>query len=165
MNAVRAGMNEFAARATVFAQRLLQQFNSTSSFFAALQGAGAGIAFEAAQTVILEIDPPPRVQEDHQRALRSLDEAVRLDREVGRSIGEQDIVLSAVSNIRLGQEARPTGIDVVPAVCAVLVPAAWPRASVACRMRFPAASTAPGGTRSCVSSPRGASRTGSFRDS
>ena len=113
-------MGEFARRAQVFGQRLSQQFNSTASFFDALLGAGAGMAFEAAQTVIEKVDPPPGYEEDHQRVLRSLDEAVRLDREVGRSIDEQDIVLFAVSNIGLARNGGLTALDVAPSVCAGL---------------------------------------------
>ena len=120
VNALRAGMGEFGRRVQVFAQRLNQQFNSTASFFDALQGAGAGTAFEAAQTVIEQIDAPPGYEDDHQRVLRYLDEAVRLDREVGRSIEERDIVLFAVSNIGLGRNGGLTALDVAPSVCAVL---------------------------------------------
>ena len=83
-------------------------------------GAGAGTAFEAAQTVIEQIDAPPGYEDDHQRVLRYLDEAVRLDREVGRSIEERDIVLFAVSNIGLGRNGGLTALDVAPSVCAVL---------------------------------------------
>ena len=120
VNALRAGMNEFGRRATVFAQRLRQQFANTAAFFDALEGAGAGTAFEAAQTAIVQIDPPPAYQADHSRVLEYLDEAVRLDREVGRSIEEGDVVLFAVSNIGLGRNSSLTAIDVAPSVCAVL---------------------------------------------
>ena len=120
VNALRAGMNEFGRRVTVFAQRLRQQFADTAAFFDALEGAGAGTAFEAAQTAIVQIDPPPAYEADHRRVLEYLDEAVRLDREVGRSIDEGDIVLFAVSNIGLGRNSGLTAIDVAPSVCAVL---------------------------------------------
>ena len=48
LDALIAGMEEFSKRAIVFSQTLRQQFNDTSSFFDALEGAGAGTAFEAA---------------------------------------------------------------------------------------------------------------------
>ena len=53
--------------------------------------------------------------------LKYLEEAVRLDREVGRSIAEQNIVLFAVSNMGLGRNGGLVAIDVAPAVCGALL--------------------------------------------
>ena len=102
LDTVTRGFEEFAKRNAVFGQVLQRQFADTRVLLEALKGAGAGTAFEAVQVVIAAATPPPRFEADHALLLSSLEEAVRLDREIGRAIEEGDPVHFVVSNLELG---------------------------------------------------------------
>lgn len=102
LDTITAGFQEFAKRAAVFGQRLQRQFSDARAVLEALQGAGAGTAFEAVQTVIKAAQPPPRFESDHKLLLESLEESVRLDREIGKAIEDLDPVHFVVSNFELG---------------------------------------------------------------
>ena len=112
-----AGMREFSSRVAVFGQRFSQQYANSEALLEALDGAGAGTAFEAARDVIVALEPPDSFRAEHARVLQYLDEAVRLDREIGRAIEERDIVLFVVSNIGLGRNGDHAALDLDPAIC------------------------------------------------
>lgn len=112
-----AGILEFSKRVAVFGQRFSQQYANSEALLEALDGAGAGTAFEAARDVIVALEPPDSFRAEHERVLQYLDEAVRLDREIGRSIEERDIVLFVVSNIGLGRNGDHAALDLDPAIC------------------------------------------------
>ncbi len=52
------GMREFSSRVAVFGQRFSQQYANSEALLEALDGAGAGTAFEAARDVIVALEPP-----------------------------------------------------------------------------------------------------------
>ena len=124
LNTVNAAYEEFNSRNAVFGQTLSRQFSDSRVLLEALQGAGAGTAFEAVQNVLLPVEPPERFAADHVALLRYLVEAVRLDREIGKAIDEVDPVHFVVSNIELGtgEIAVSTAIGLSPPVREIAFP-------------------------------------------
>ena len=124
LNTVNAAYEEFNSRNAVFGQTLSRQFSDSRALLEALQGAGAGTAFEAVQNVLLPVDPPERFAADHVALLRYLAEAVRLDREIGKAIDEVDPVHFVVSNLELGngEIAVSTAIGLSPPVLGIAFP-------------------------------------------
>ena len=102
LNTVERAYEEFRSRNAVFGETLRQQFSDSRALLQALQGAGAGTAFETVQAMLLPVEPPERFAADHQLLLTYLAEAVRLDREIGKAIDEVDPVHFVVSNLELG---------------------------------------------------------------
>ena len=100
LDTVTMGFEEFGKRVAVFGQVLSRRFADTRVLLEALKGAGA--AFEAVQVVIAAATPPPRFEADHSLLLSSLEEAVRLDQEIGKAIEDGDPVHFVVSNFELG---------------------------------------------------------------
>ena len=126
LNTVDAAYEQFRSRNAVFGQTLSQQFSDSRGLLEALQGAGAGTAFEAVQTVLLPVKPPARFAADHELLLTYLTEAVRLDREIGEAIDEVDPVHFVVSNLQLGfgEISAATVIGLSPPVLEIAFPGA-----------------------------------------
>jgi hypothetical protein len=121
LDTVSAGFEEFRKRNAVFGQTLSRQFSDARAMLEALRGAGAGSAFEAVQDVIAPVQPPERFLTDHELLIQYLDNAVRLDREIGKAIEEGDPVAFMVSNfglmtvetsVRAALELSPQVLDI-----------------------------------------------------
>ena len=102
LDTVSAGFDEFGRRNAVFGLVLSRQFSDANAMLEALQGAGAGTAFDAVRAIIAPATPPPRFAADHALLLAYLDDAVRLDHEIGQAIEQGDAVQFMVSNFELG---------------------------------------------------------------
>ena len=124
LDTLTMGFEEFRKRAAVFGQVLSRQFADANALLEALRGAGAGTAFEAVQTVVAPVDPPPRFAADHQLLLAYLEGVVRLDREVGKAVEEGDPVHFVVSNFGLAtvETTVEAGLGLSPQVLNVVFP-------------------------------------------
>ena len=108
---VAAAQEEFSSRNSQFSAVIGQVYTSTEALLNALYETGAGEAVAAVQDVAVTIEPPPRFEADHARWLVLLEEQVRIDRLIGESARDGDIVKFEVNNKLLGLAANDASID------------------------------------------------------
>ena len=120
VESVAAAFEEFRARNAEFGVVVRGIYPNPGGMFAALERAGAGTAFEAVQERVSVIDPPASLATDHVAVTAFLDEAVRLDREIGRAVREVDVTLFVLANEELGRANRTVAPTLHPAVCDVI---------------------------------------------
>jgi hypothetical protein len=115
-----AAFEEFRARNAEFGVVVRGIYPNPGGMFAALERAGAGTAFEAVQERVSVIEPPASLATDHVAVTAFLDEAVRLDREIGRAVREVDVTLFVLANEELGKANRTVAPTLHPAVCGAI---------------------------------------------
>ena len=142
LDTVSSGFEEFGRRNAVFGQVLSRQFSDASAMLEALKGAGAGTAFDAVRDVIAPADPPPRFATDHTLLLAYLEDAVRLDHEIGQAIEEGDAVQFMVSNFEFA--ATESSAQALLGISAPVLDLAFP---IAFAFREPGPDVLDGGYR------------------
>jgi hypothetical protein len=120
VESLNAAFEEFRERNAEFGVVVRGIYPNPGGMFAALERAGAGTAFEAVQERVSVIDPPASLAADHVAVTAYLDEAVRLDREIGRAVREVDVTLFVLANEELGKTNRTVAPTLNPAVCGVI---------------------------------------------
>jgi hypothetical protein len=120
IESLNAAFEEFRERNAEFGAVVRGIYPNPGGMFAALERAGAGTAFEAVQEQVSVIDPPSSLAADHVAVTAYLDEAVRLDREIGRAMRDVDVSLFALANEELGKTVRVVAPTLHPAVCGVI---------------------------------------------
>lgn len=96
---VRAGWNEFNAKAMEFRSVFAQTYSQKSRLFQALLDAGAGTAIEGALAAIEQIDAPDRFKTDQELMVQTLTEQVSYDRDVRSAAGARDLAGFAIARL------------------------------------------------------------------
>lgn len=117
---LRQGALEFQRRAQAFGSAFAQAYPTAERLLSALADAGAGEAMAAAYDVIVEIEPPASMAEDHALVVSYYEEAVRIDRLIGEATRSGDAAAFLINNALLQYAAAPVMFEVSPAVCNVL---------------------------------------------
>lgn len=117
VESLNAAFEEFRARNAEFGAFFRGIYPNPAGMFTALELAGAGTAFEAVAERVSMIDPPASLATDHAALTAFLDEALRLDREIGRAVREEDVTAFVLANEELGRANRVVTPTLHPAVC------------------------------------------------
>jgi hypothetical protein len=120
LDAVVLGMDEFGRRNRAFGAVLERSYSSDRLLLRALLDAGAGEAFAAAQTVIVDIEPPATFAAGHARLLEYLAEAVAIDSEIAEAAGNGDVVGFEVANYELSLAAARFSLEAPPALASIV---------------------------------------------
>lgn len=123
---VRAGWNEFNAKAMEFRSVFGQTYSQKSRLFQALLDAGAGTAFEAALAAVEQIDAPERFKADQDLMVQTLTELITYDHDVRSAAEDQDLAEFAISNARLAELSIFMATQLQESVCRSIEPEDFP---------------------------------------
>lgn len=114
---VSAALRLFDERNDEFDRALSQTYRTNEALFSALEGAGAGTAFEPGLEAVEALHPPPRFSDDHELLLDRQRNLVLLDRDIGMAIAEADLDRFMLLNMQLGLTSDLAALELEPAVC------------------------------------------------
>lgn len=100
-----------------FGEILTQVYETRGALFGALEEAGAGTAFDAGLAHLEALEPPERYRDEHTLAVDDLRELQRIDRLVGQSVVDVDLVAFALANVELGRVANASPLQHSEAFC------------------------------------------------
>ena len=100
-----------------FGEVINSVYPTRGALFGALTEAGAGTAFDDGLAAMEALDPPERFREEHELALDGLRDFQRVDRQVGQSVADNDLVAFALANVKLAALAVENPLQHSQAFC------------------------------------------------